>query len=206
MGFLIEKGSTIIIVACNTASAHAAPELKKQLTLPIFDVISPAVRAAKAATQNNRIGVIGTPATIISGAYQKEFSAPFRIFSQACPLFVPLIEENWTARKETYSIARTYLEPLQGKKIDTLILGCTHYPLLSRVIHDIMGEEVRLINSAQELTRDLEAYLKDTPMELARAKDEYYVSDEPYRFENLSRSFLGRPVEVKQVNILTQRQ
>lgn len=202
--FLIGKGATIIVIACNTASAIAGPYLKTRLRLPLFDVVSPAVRAAKRVTTNNRIGVIGTPATISSESYQRQLhkrGGHYRVFTQACPLFVPLIEENWLNKKETYSIAEHYLKPLKKRGIDTLILGCTHYPLLSHVIHDIMGKEVTLVSSASELTKELSDFIKNEELTITYGTDEFFVSDEPYRFEKLSRSFLGRPVKVRKVSI-----
>lgn len=198
--FLTRRGSRIIVIACNTASALAGGYLARTTALPLFDVITPAVRAAKAHTRNRRIGVIGTPATISSGAYQRSFgrnNAPYLLYGQACPLFVPLVEENWINRQETYSIARSYLEPLKKKHIDTLILGCTHYPLLASVIRDILGKGVMLVNPARELAEDLAAFVKTRKQEMVRGKqDSFFVSDEPYRFKELSEMILGKPIKV----------
>lgn len=202
--FLVKQKSSIIVIACNTASALAGAHLKKNLSLPVFDVIAPAVRAAKKVTVNKRIGVIGTPSTISSGAYQRELCKKgndYRVFARACPLLVPLIEEHWLYNKETYSIAEFYLEPLKKKMVDTIILGCTHYPLLSRVIHDIMGEDVALVSSAEELSRELKNFIDQKRIKPALGQDRFFVSDEPYRFEKLSRSFLGKNIEVKRVSM-----
>ncbi len=202
--FLMRKQSKIIVVACNTASALAVPKLRKEFRLPLFDVIAPAVEKAKHTTRNNRIGVIGTPATIASGSYQSMFHRsrpPYRLFARSCPLFVSLVEENWIHKRETYSIAHHYLAPLKQNKIDTLILGCTHYPVLASVIHDIMGREVALINSADELTKDLKNFIEKEKMKPGGGEDEFYVSDEPHRFKQLSRVFLGRNIDVKKISL-----
>lgn len=205
VAFLVKQKSMIIVVACNTASALAGAHLKKKLSLPVFDVIAPAVRAAKKVTRNKRIGVIGTPSTISSGVYQAQLCRKrkdYHVFTRACPLFVPLIEEHWFRNKETYSIAKFYLEPLKKKRVDTIILGCTHYPLLSRVIHDIMGEDVSLVSSAEELSLDLKNFIERERIKPVRGKDRFFVSDEPYKFERLSRAFLGKQIDVKLVRQL----
>ena len=198
--FLVRQGSKVIVAACNTASALAGAHLRRTTPFPFFDVINPAVRAAKARTRDHRIGIIGTPATIASGVYQNYFrkgEEHYFLYGQACPLFVPLVEENWLNRQETYAIAESYLEPLKKNRIDTLILGCTHYPLLIPVIRDIMGERVILINPAEELAEDLAAFLKEWEQKMVRGRrDLFFVSDEPYRFKELSRSILGKSINV----------
>lgn len=201
--FLVRKGAAIIVIACNTASALAGGHLRTRLHLPVFDVVTPAVRKALSTTKNNRIGIIGTPATISSGTYQKHLKkeGSYRVFTRACPLFVPLVEENWLKRKETYSIARYYLEPLKKQRIDTLILGCTHYPLLTSVIRDIMGRGVALVNSAEELADELDCFIRKEHPSFRKGRDEFFVSDDPYRFEQLSRRFLGKLIKVRQVDI-----
>jgi len=142
---LLNKGAKLIVVACNTASAIAAEELKKKFDLPIFEVISPAVKKAVEVTKNKRIGVIGTRGTINNGVYEKlikEIDPEIKVFHQACPLFVFLAEEGWLDKPETKTIAKKYLTDLKRQQIDTLILGCTHYPLLKKILKQVAGKKI----------------------------------------------------------------
>jgi glutamate racemase len=148
---LIEENAKIVVVACNTASSVALRKLEEHLPVPVTGVIRPGARAAIAATQNKRIGVIGTRATIKSGAYERELrslNADVHISSRACPLLVPLIEEGWLEDKLTDRVIARYLEPLVDEGIDTLVLGCTHYPLLTEAISRAAGDAVKLVDSA----------------------------------------------------------
>ena len=148
---LIEENAKIVVVACNTASSVALRKLEEHLPVPVTGVIRPGARAAIAATQNNRIGVIGTRATIKSGAYERELRSlnpEVHISSRACPLLVPLIEEGWLEDKLTDRVIARYLEPLVHEGIDTLVLGCTHYPLLTEAISRAAGDTVKLVDSA----------------------------------------------------------
>ncbi len=175
-------------------------KLVQNLHLPILGVVEPGVNAALAITQNKRIGVIGTRATITSGTYEKKLEAKDRevkVFSQACPLFVPLAEEGWLDGHVTVEIAKIYLEPLIDQGIDTLILGCTHYPLLKPVFQEILGD-VRLIDSAEETARLLARRLKMIRKERKDLKPpvhSFYVSDIPYLFQQVGERFLKRKIE-----------
>jgi len=204
--FLLSEGAKIIVVACNTVSAHGVDEIRKRFDVPIFEVVTPAVRKA-ASVSAGRVGVIGTRGTIGSGIYEKKMRqvAPdAQMFSGACPLFVPLVEEGWSHRPEALSIAKKYLRPLKLHKIDTLILGCTHYPFLRPVISRAMGRGVRLIDPARETVRDLAEHLKSDPALDAAARsgrNAYYVSDRTEHFAKLASKWLGRPVSVRSASV-----
>lgn len=202
--FLIGKGAKIIVIACNTASAVATDHLKKKFDLPIFEVITPTVNAAGKITRNKRIGVIGTRATINSGVYEKSLNGQgkkFKIITKACPLFVPLVEENWIKKPETKTIARKYLQSLKVSNIDTLILGCTHYPLLQDVIQAKIGRRVKIVDSASATAAALKEYLdqnSEIADALAKSKDHsIYVSDVTPQKQQLASQWLGVPVKLK---------
>ena len=161
--FLLKYSVKAVIAACNTSSSVSLACLQKEFPIPIIGMIEPAVRAGIKRTRNKKVGVIATSATADSGAYErtfKELAADVQVFVQACPLFVPLVEEGRIERRETYQIARSYLQPLQEAGIDTLIFGCTHYPFLSPVIRHIIGDEVQLVDPAEEVVMELGALLK----------------------------------------------
>lgn len=201
--FLLSRGAKIIVVACNSASAVAAEALKKQFdNIPIFEVITPAVTEAIKATKNKKIGVIGTRATINSGIYAKkikEFHDNSLIFNQACPLFVPLAEENWVDKPATKLIARSYLQPLKMAQIDTLILACTHYPLLRQVIQRKIGNLVMLVDPAEQVAREVKGYLTDHPemeQQLEKNKNhEFYFSDIAPHLSSLADHWLGQKIK-----------
>src|SRR6202795_4659203 len=166
--YLRGEGIKALVVACSTATAHALPALREEYDMPIIGVIEPGARAAAAATRTKRVGVIGTAGTIKSGAYEKEIrkllpDAP--VTAQACALFVPLVEEGWTDSEPTRAIARNYLAPLVAAEVDTLVLGCTHYPLMKTVIGNVVGREVRLIDSAHETARQTAELLRANGLE-----------------------------------------
>ncbi len=165
--FLLDHGAQAIIIACNSASSVASEILRQKFDIPIFEVITPAVEQAVAATSSGNIGVIGTRATIRSEIYDKKIKqkAPeLRVFSIACPLLVPLVEEGWIDTRETKMILRKYLAPLKQKQIDTLVLGCTHYPLLKDLIQHRVGKKrIRLIDSSIEVALTLQTYLNENP-------------------------------------------
>ncbi|MFH1360902.1 MAG: glutamate racemase [Candidatus Omnitrophota bacterium] len=195
-----------IVVACNTSSSIAVAALRKQFSVPIIDVIYPGARKAVGVTKNKTIGVIATQATIASQAYTKRvkgISPRVRVIAQACPLFVPLAEEGWFDHSVSLAVAQMYLKPLKAKNIDTLILGCTHYPLLASVIQKTMGPKVHLIDSAKEVALEVEKLLvqKDLMRSLAtKGRHLFLVSDEPDHFQILARRFLGRAIKnVKRV-------
>lgn len=206
--FLLEKGAQIIIVACNTASAVAAEELKKKSKVPIFEVITPAVNKAIEVTKNHRIGVIGTTATVQSGIYEKlikERKDHFEIFSKACPLFVSLVEENWTKKPETKTIAKKYLQSLKVKGIDTLILGCTHYPLLKEIIQAKIGKRRKLVDPAQETVFTVKQFLNENPKienRLPKNKEhQFYLSDLTPKFQDITNRWLGEKIKLRLVEI-----
>jgi glutamate racemase len=198
--FLQNFDVKMVVVACNTATSLSLDILKASFSMPIIGVIEPGAKQAVTSTRNGRIGVIGTKATIGSGSYEaclKNLEPSLKVYSQACPLFVPLVEEGWLDGEIVTKVARTYLEPLKAFGIDTLILGCTHYPLLSSVIQKTVGAGVRLVNSAEETAREVRA-LMDRISLRAKASDSavtrFYVSDEPEQFRVLGERFLGRSI------------
>ncbi|MFN8543140.1 MAG: glutamate racemase [Candidatus Binatia bacterium] len=198
--FLVEKGIKLLVVACNSASAVALDALRARFAVPIVGVIEPGARAAVARTRTGKVGVIGTEATIGSGAYTRALRAlreSLEIYTRPCPLFVPLAEEGWTEGPIARGVAETYLASLQRSGIDTLILGCTHYPLLKGVIGAVMGERVALVDSAEETAREVARVLAE--LGLGRAdragQASFFVTDVPDRFIRVGQRFLGARVE-----------
>ncbi len=205
--FLLEKGVKAIVVACNTASANAIPLLEKVLPVPVTGVIHPGAEAAVRTTRNGKVGVIGTAATIRSSTYRKEILRlrdDLQIVSQACPLFVPLVEEGWIEDDATYLIARRYLQPMLDNEVDTLILGCTHYPLLKNVIQKIVGPGVTLVDSGVETARVVEELLRKHHLfahPQHRPEHHFYLSDLPYKFQDIAERFLEQSIpHVQTVN------
>jgi glutamate racemase len=199
-GFLIEQGVKAIVVACNTATAHALPVLREELPVPVIGVVEPGARAAVRATRTGHIGVIGTAGTIRSQAYVRAIHAEApdaRVTALACPLFVPLVEEGWTNHEAAHLIAEEYLAPFVKDRIDTLVLGCTHYPLLKPLIGEIIGRSVRLIDSAEETAADTSRMLAAHQLAAAEGEGEYrfIASDDPQQFLTLGRRFLGSAIE-----------
>ena len=196
--FLVRHDVKCLLVACNTASSHALATLSARLEIPVVGVIDPAVHAALAASPRGRIGVIGTLGTIGSGAYATAIAArrpDAVVVSQACPLFVPLIEEGWLTHDVTRLVARDYLAPLMNEPPETVILGCTHYPLIAPLLGEIMGPSVRLIDSGAEAARATSELLRARDLlSSGPARHQFYVSDEPRNFERMAKSFLGRPI------------
>jgi glutamate racemase len=198
--FLGRRGVKLLVVACNTASAVGLPHLMGELPIPMIGVIAPGVQAALYRSRRC-IGVIGTEGTIASGAYRRALEASGRaleIHEQACPLFVPLVEEGWTEGEVPRRVAQTYLDPLLGRGIDTLILGCTHYPLLRGVLAAVAGEGVDLVDSAEETARACKAEL--TRLGIAQSRTagggcRVFVSDRPRRFAEIGAAFLGEPLD-----------
>lgn len=206
---LLAHDVKMVIAACNTVSALALPLLRKNFHIPILGVIEPAVQKALASTKTHRIGVIGTRATIESRAYEKIFHTlhpETSVWSSACPLFVPLVEEDWIDRPETFSIAEQYLAPLREHQVDTLILGCTHYPLLGPLIQKIMGPAITLIDSAASTALACATLLQTSEPKTQRKPPEhlFYVTDEPERFRYMGEKFLGRVIpHVQKANLET---
>lgn len=198
--FLIEQGVKAIVVACNTATAHALPALREELDVPVIGVVEPGARAAVRATRTGHIGVIGTVGTIRSQAYVRAIHAEdpdLRVTALACPLFVPLVEEGWTNHEATHLVAEEYLAPFVKDPIDTLVLGCTHYPLLKPVIGEIVGRSVRLIDSAEETAADARRMLAANDLTAVAGEGAYrfVASDDPQQFLTLGRRFLGSAIE-----------
>lgn len=198
--FLLKHKVKIIVVACNSSSSFAISQLKKEFSLPVIGVINPGARKAVSQTRNKKIGVIATSATIQSGQYAamiKKIDPRIKVISQPCPLFVPLVEEGWFDRQITYDIAEEYLKHLKKQKVDVLVLGCTHYPILKAVIQEIMGPKVTLIDSAQEVAYDIQKALEGKDLhrlDLRRGKCQIFVSDKPQHFKRLAYQFLGRHI------------
>lgn len=199
--FLISKNVKMIVVACNTASSAAIKDLKENFDIPIIGMIEPGAKNALAETKNGKIGVIGTYATINNKAYSKELKRldkKIEVYEKPCPLFVPLAEEGWTDHKATELIAKEYLSELKELGIDTLILGCTHYPILADVIHKVMGKKVKLIDSGTAASGIVEEYLRardiKNPSNI-HGEHKFYVSDLPTKFKEVADRFLGKHVE-----------
>jgi glutamate racemase len=195
---LMERGVKALVVACNSASAACLPDIRERYPVPVVEVVRPAVRRAVAATRSGRIGVIGTRATIASGAYQDSFAAArdTEITAVACPRFVDFVERGMTSGRQVLGLAQGYLEPLQRARIDTLVLGCTHYPLLTGVLQIVLGPEVTLVSSADETAKDLvrvlmEADLARDPEGPAPAPHEFLATGDPEPFARHGRRFLG---------------
>lgn len=200
LDFLIEQGVKALVIACNTASAAMLRDARERYSIPVIEVIQPAVRRAVAATRSGRVGVIGTRATIESSAYLDAFAAApqLRIESIACPLFVEFVERGETSGEAITKIAREYLKPMIDADIDTLVLGCTHYPLLTGVISYVMGNDVSLVSSAEETAKDLYRVLVEN--NLLRGSSEnpsthkFLATGDAQAFESLARRFLGPEV------------
>lgn len=199
--FLVARQVKLLVVACNTASAFALDELRSALDVPIIGVIEPGARAAVQATKTGRVGVIGTEGTIKSSAYCKAIKAlnpAITTFTQACPLFVPLVEEGWADDELTAVVAARYLKGLKTHDIDTLVLGCTHYPLLKDTIASVMGPEVRLIDSAEATAEEVLRVLGANGLANtagAGASHSFFVTDSPERFLTVGSRFFGPGLE-----------
>lgn len=199
--FLVKKGVKMIVVACNTASAFGLPELKKKLDIPVIGVIEPGAKAAAMATRSNKVGVIGTEGTIKSSAYCaaiKALNPGITTNTVACPLFVPLAEEGWTDGEITMAVAKKYLAELKDSGIDTLVLGCTHYPLLKNAISTVMGPDVTLVDSAVATAEETKAALAALGLlndNKTTGKHLFYATDSPERFVAIGRRFFGERLE-----------
>ena len=198
--FLLEKRVKLLVVACNTSTAVALVSLREHFSIPVIGVIEPGVRRAVKISINKRIGVIGTDATIQSGAYTRALKAArpdVEVYSRACPLFVPLVEEGWTDNAVVDLTVKNYLQSLKRSGIDTLILGCTHYPLLKTSIRKYMGKGVRLVDSAEEVAIEVATILERESLVRRRGKGVhgFFVTDAPDRFIKIGQRFLGEKVE-----------
>ncbi|HSJ24077.1 MAG TPA: glutamate racemase [Longimicrobiales bacterium] len=206
--FLLSRDVKMVVIACNTATAHAGARLDETLDVPVIGVIEPGARAAAQATRTGRVGVIGTAGTIRSGAYDlavRRLLEDARVYAQPCPLFVPLVEEGWRTHHASRLIASDYLTPLHEMDVDVLILGCTHYPLLRELISECMGPDVALVDSAAETAMEVERTLQRLDMRRTTTAPPSYsfiASDAPLRFRDVGRSFVGDVVsDVEHVDV-----
>lgn len=206
--FLLSKNIKALVVACNTVSAVGLDELRKRIEIPVIGVLEPGARAAVRTTRNGVVGVIGTEATISSSSYKRtiqELAPQITVYGKACPLFVPLVEEGWIEGEIVQSIVDKYMEEMRRLNIDTLVLGCTHYPLLRKAIQRSLGERVSLIDSAVETASTLRTLLLEEG--LAREYNIlpgrlFYVTDAPERFKRIGRKFIGDILkEVEKVSV-----
>ena len=199
--YLRGEGVKAVVVACNTATAHALPMLRAELPMPVIGVVDPGARAAVEASRGGAVGVIGTKGTIASGAYERAIlgiAPAMRITVRACPLFVPLVEEGWTEAEATGIIAREYLTPLADARIDTLVLGCTHYPLLKPLIARILWNDVRLIDSARETAAETGRVLDEHGLRAgpsSAVRHRFIASDAPQQILELGQRYLGTAIE-----------
>ena len=206
--FLMSQDVKAIVVACNTATAHALPTLQNEFSLPVIGVVEPGARAAVAASRRGELGVIGTAGTIGSGAYERairDIAPNAHILTRACPLFVPLVEEGWLDTEATRLVAREYLAPMKAAGVDTLVLGCTHYPLLKPLLADLLGPDVVLIDSAHETAAEAARVLTERQLlapsngngwrRNAALRHRFVASDAPDHFLRLGQRFLGSAIE-----------
>ncbi|KPJ61678.1 MAG: glutamate racemase [Latescibacteria bacterium DG_63] len=199
--FLLNHGVKLVVVACNTASAVALDDLRRAFDVPVVGMIESTAKAAVRLTRNKAVGVIGTLATIESGAYEKAIrveDVSVRVLSQPCPLFVPLAEEGWISHPVVETVATEYLAELRAGDVDVLMLGCTHYPVLRNVIQKVMGKEVTLVDSGEEAVNEVAGILKQEGLEArggATARRYFYVSDIPRKFREIGERFLGEPID-----------
>ena len=205
--WLVGQGVKLVTVACNTSTAHALQALQAESPVPVIGVIEPGARAAVRASVTGRIGVIGTAGTIASGAYTRAIQSlrPDAVVeARACPLFVPFVEEGWFDHPATELVAREYLAPLMAAKVDAVVLGCTHYPLLKPLLQRVLGAEVRLIDSAEETAATVGQVLREQRLVAGKGAvtHRFAVSDDPTRFVAVGSRFLGeRLSEVEVVSV-----
>lgn len=205
---LLKKGAKIVIMACNTASSVAGERMDDAFSIPIFDVITPAVERSLRASKTGRIGVVGTRATINSGIYQEKIQAvnpDAKVHSAACPLLVPLVEEGWLKKPETAMIIKKYLHPLKVRQIDTLILGCTHYPLLAGIIQRKIGRHVSIIDSSIGVAGEVRSFLKEhaeIDNQMSRTGNaKLLVSDVTAQFAHIARTTLKENIPLELVKL-----
>lgn len=206
LDFLVGRDVKMVVVACNTASAHALEDLRQISRVPVEGVIDPGARAAVVASRAGPIGVIGTAGTMKSGAYERAIHArqpSVRVIQRACPLFVPLVEEGWLQREATRLIAHEYLDPLKADGVDALVLGCTHYPLLKPLLGQVLGDRIALVDSAEHTATAVAGRLEESGIAAPRGepgRTHFVVSDAPEQFQRVGAAFLGdtlRSVELK---------
>jgi glutamate racemase len=200
LAWLEDRGVKAVVVACNTATAHALDELRATAKVPVIGVIEPGARAAAAASRGGTVGVIGTAGTILSGAYRRALQRirpELQVVEQPCPLFVPLVEEGWFEHPATRLVAEEYLAPLRAAGVDTIVLGCTHYPMLSALIGDVLGPSVVRIDSAQETARELASVLEAQGLTAppgTAVEHRWAATDDVARFARVGSIFVGEPL------------
>ncbi len=195
--FLMQQNAKIIIIACNTASSAAVKYLKRNLKIPVMGVIKPGAEFATRETKNKKIGIIGTEGTIKSQAYPKaikEIDNTVQVFSKPCPLFVPIVEEGWEEHYVTKLIIKEYLSELKNIQPDTLILGCTHYPILKRQIQTFMGNKTKIIDSAVAIAEKLKHIIPD-PVKSGKGKDKFFVSDNEDKFKQIAERIIEKKIK-----------
>jgi glutamate racemase len=203
--WLVGQGVKLIVIACNTSTAHALTALQQESPVPVIGVIEPGARAAVAASRGGPIGVIGTAGTIASNAYARaihQLKPGVRVEQRACPLFVPLVEEGWFEHEATRLVAEEYLAPMRAAGVDALVLGCTHYPLLKPLLARVMGPSVRLIDSAEETARAVGQALASRQLEALPGQAVYHrfaVSDDEPRFRQVGSRFIGERLQSAEV-------
>ena len=193
---LVASGVKLLVIACNTASAACLADARERYHIPVVEVVRPAVRRAVAATRSGRVGVIGTQATIRSRAYDDAFAAAphVEVTEVACPRFVDFVERGMTSGRQMLGLAQSYLEPLQRADVDTLVLACTHYPLLTGVLQIVMGDGVTLVSSAEETAKDVLRVLNEANLlrdEMQEPEHVFTATGDPVSFARLARRFLG---------------
>ncbi|MGC9337132.1 MAG: glutamate racemase [Candidatus Cloacimonadia bacterium] len=202
--FLVQQNIDLLIVACNTSSAWALDMLRENFRLPIVDVIQPGTRKAVEVSRNKKIGVIGTEATIKSGAYEQaihKIEPRSKVISCPTPLLVPLVEENWISHQVTKKILIEYLTPLLEQQIDTLVLGCTHYPLLKDTIQQVVGNNVTLVDSAEAITNEIHPLI-ESQASAQTGHYKFFVSDNPQKFREFASHILGLTIQDKDIELV----
>lgn len=206
--FLLNKNVKMVVVACNTASSVALNYLRKISDVPVIGVIKPGSKAAISKTNNFKIGVIGTLGTVQSFAYKtqiQKYDRNINVFSKACSLFVQLAEDGWTENKIAEMIAKEYLDEFKAHNIDTLILGCTHYPILKKTISKVLGKKIKLIDSGEETAKEVKRILGEKNLlntQKKKGQHKFYVTDFQKKFKEISERFLGQPIhDVKKVKL-----
>ncbi|MFH1111827.1 MAG: glutamate racemase [Patescibacteria group bacterium] len=201
--FLVNKGATILVVACNTVSAVGIGAIKQRFPdLTIFEVISPAVEKVRGLSKSKRVGIIGTRALVNSNIYKNLLSGNgFQVFQQAAPLLVPLVEENWLDKPETKRIIKGYLRALKHQQVDTLVLACTHYPLLKKIIASRVGKKVKIVDPADEVAVKLKEYLVTSGNQeyLGSTPSHFYVSDLTPHFQEIAQKWLGKKINLEKI-------
>ncbi len=205
--FLLEHGAGLIVIACHSAASIAAERIESEFSMPVFEVVSPSVNQAVRVTRSGRIGIMGTRATVESGIYNRkipDLMPGARVMSMACPLLVPLVEEGWLKRRETRMIVKKYLKPLKDRQIDTLVMGCTHYPLLKDVIKAKAGKRIITVDPSFETAMAVREYLCENGL-AAEGEDResrierYFVSDIAPATAEIASRFMGRRIRLEKV-------